>query len=171
MMFGELLKIEREKQKLSQRGLGLISGLSNTYIANLEMGFDKRSGKKPIPTIETIKRLESALELPANYLINNSEYSRYSEDAFSLHPEQMQYIGKVEVSELSSTMDIDIMRQICALHEYFVNNEVFILYGGDYLSENTKELMRIALEMVIKESVLSEKKRFTSRRFRRSNKK
>lgn len=77
---GTLIKEYREKTGLSLRDLGKITGLSYSYIAQLEKGVDPRTGKNIVPTINTLQRLAKGLNmgleelmLAAGYLPNENE--------------------------------------------------------------------------------------------------
>ena len=60
--FGKILKLRRNSVNLSQERLGLESGLSRSYISDLE------NGKKD-PSLFTIFKLANALDLKPSALI------------------------------------------------------------------------------------------------------
>jgi transcriptional regulator with XRE-family HTH domain len=66
--FGEILKLRRNSVNLSQERLGLESGLSRSYISDLE------NGKKD-PSLFTIFKLANALDLKPSALIDEVEHT------------------------------------------------------------------------------------------------
>ena len=66
--FGKILKLRRNSVNLSQDRLGLESGLSRSYISDLE------NGKKD-PSLFTIFKLANALDLKPSALIGEVEHT------------------------------------------------------------------------------------------------
>ena len=66
--FGKILKLRRNSVNLSQERLGLESGLSRSYISDLE------NGKKD-PSLFTIFKLANALDLKPSALIDELEHT------------------------------------------------------------------------------------------------
>ena len=66
--FGKTLKSRRQSINLSQEQLGLESGLSRSYISDLE------NGKKD-PSLFTIFKLANALDLKPSALIDEVEHT------------------------------------------------------------------------------------------------
>ena len=66
--FGKILKLRRNSVNLSQERLGLESGLSRSYISDLE------NGKKD-PSLFTIFKLANALDLKPSALIGEVEHT------------------------------------------------------------------------------------------------
>lgn len=64
--FGKTLKLRRNSVNLSQEELGLESGLSRSYISDLE------NGKKD-PSLFTIFKLADALKVKPSFFINEVE--------------------------------------------------------------------------------------------------
>jgi transcriptional regulator with XRE-family HTH domain len=64
--FGKILKLRRNSVNLSQEQLGLKSGLSRSYISDLE------NGKKD-PSLFTIFKLADALKVKPSFFINEVE--------------------------------------------------------------------------------------------------
>ena len=59
---GQVTKKYREKNHLSLRGLAGKSGVAKSYLARLEGG-DKKTGKIPEPSIDTVRALADAMEM------------------------------------------------------------------------------------------------------------
>ena len=66
--FGKILKLRRNSVNLSQERLGVESGLSRSYISDLE------NGKKD-PSLFTIFKLANALDLKPSALIGEVEHT------------------------------------------------------------------------------------------------
>lgn len=59
--FGDFIRQRREDMGFSVRKLGEMSGLSYSYIAQLERGVDPRTGKTVYPTVQTLNKLGHGL--------------------------------------------------------------------------------------------------------------
>ena len=55
--------------KMSQREFAKKCGLSHTYIAALEKNIDPRTGKPIAPTLDTVKYVSKAMNLPIDELL------------------------------------------------------------------------------------------------------
>ncbi|WP_422444296.1 helix-turn-helix domain-containing protein [Thermoanaerobacterium sp. DL9XJH110] len=74
MTLGEVIKKYREENNLSLREFADKCGLSHAYIAKLEEGKDPRSGKNIEPTLDTVKRISEAINLPLDELLQMIGY-------------------------------------------------------------------------------------------------
>ncbi|MGB8953889.1 MAG: helix-turn-helix transcriptional regulator [Tumebacillaceae bacterium] len=63
MKFGEFLRMKRQERGLSGRKLAAKSGISQTYLSQME------TGDKPPPSDQKIRRLAEVLEIPTNRLM------------------------------------------------------------------------------------------------------
>ena len=70
MLLGDIIKKYRSEHNLSQRDFAKKCDLSHTYIAALEKKFDSRSGKKIAPTVDSVKSISKALNMPLQDLLN-----------------------------------------------------------------------------------------------------
>lgn len=66
---GEFIKACRDEKDLSLRQTEALTGISRTYLGNLEKGIDPRTGKEISPTIPTLEKIASGLDLQLNELI------------------------------------------------------------------------------------------------------
>lgn len=69
-MLGDYVRELRESKNLSQRDLARLSGVSNTYIANLETGINPSTGKPFSPSVSTLEKLAKGLRVPVETLIS-----------------------------------------------------------------------------------------------------
>lgn len=74
MKLGEIIKKYREENNLSLREFAEKCGLSHAYIAKLEEGKDPRSGKNIEPTIDTVKKISEAMNMPLDKLLKAIGY-------------------------------------------------------------------------------------------------
>lgn len=61
MTLGEIIKKYREENRLSQREFAKLTGLSNSYISQLEMNQNSKNGLPIKPQLETIKAVADAM--------------------------------------------------------------------------------------------------------------
>ncbi|MBS4201857.1 helix-turn-helix transcriptional regulator [Bacillus sp. FJAT-49732] len=66
--FGEYIKKFRKQRNLTIRQLELYSGVSNSYLSQLE------NGKRGIPSAEILKKLSGPLDVPQNELMIAAGY-------------------------------------------------------------------------------------------------
>lgn len=71
--FGSYLKEIRISKKYSIRKLELKTGISNAYLSQLE------NGKRGIPSIQVLKQISVALEVPFQTLLDKAGYPIESE--------------------------------------------------------------------------------------------
>lgn len=72
---GQLITSIRRDQHLSLRKLAALTGLSRTYLNNLEKGKDPSSGKPLTPSLPTLRKLATGLSVPLHELIALAECS------------------------------------------------------------------------------------------------
>ncbi|QJD87586.1 helix-turn-helix domain-containing protein [Cohnella herbarum] len=70
--FGE--KLRELRGKMTLRDVAKLTGLSHTYIRDLELGNNRKTNKPPIPSRETLRKLSEAYDHPYGDLL---EYSGY----------------------------------------------------------------------------------------------
>ena len=66
---GNLVKMKREEKGLSLRELAKRCNLSHSYIDSIEKGYDGKTKKAVSPTIETIEKLATGLNIAINDLL------------------------------------------------------------------------------------------------------
>lgn len=66
---GQFIKKYRDDNSISMRDLALKCDISHGYINKLEKGIDPRNGKPVIPTVETINKLSSGMNVPVEHLL------------------------------------------------------------------------------------------------------
>mgnify|MGYP000913815507 FL=1 len=84
MNLAEFIRSKREELNLSQRQLGIASGLSNTVISKIE------NGERTEPDVDTLRKLASALKVNVielmkvvGYLEETIDHGKYTEHVFT----------------------------------------------------------------------------------------
>lgn len=67
--FGEYIKTERLKRKMSLREFGEMCKISHTHIDSIEKGIDFRTKKPVNVTVNTINKIASALNIDPMFLV------------------------------------------------------------------------------------------------------
>lgn len=70
MLIGDIIKDYRKEKGLSQRDFAKKCNLSHTYISALEKKYDIRTGKPIAPTLDVVKKISDALNIPLQDLLN-----------------------------------------------------------------------------------------------------
>jgi len=71
---GKILRTKRKELNLSLRKAAQLIGISNTYLGNLERGFDPRTNAPNKPTPETLKLISEAYKIDYNELMIAAGY-------------------------------------------------------------------------------------------------
>ncbi|MCI8760961.1 MAG: helix-turn-helix domain-containing protein [Clostridia bacterium] len=83
MFLGEVIKKYRNEHNLSLRAFASKCGLSYTYISMLEKNIDYRTGKPIAPTLDSVKYISSAMNIPIDDLLkmlDDKQEFRLNED-------------------------------------------------------------------------------------------
>jgi transcriptional regulator with XRE-family HTH domain len=76
MILGNLIKEYRKKYNLSMNDMAKKSGLSKAYISILEKNYNPTSKKAPVPSLETIKAVATAIHMDFNDVISMLDNNR-----------------------------------------------------------------------------------------------
>ena len=88
MTLGEYIKAYRDMHGMSQREIANLTGLSNTYISNLEKGVNS-NGSVTTPSFETYQAIAKATGCTARDLIDLLDDVTDEMPAFSSEEQQM----------------------------------------------------------------------------------
>ncbi len=69
MTLGEIVKEYREKHNISQRRFAELSGLSNSYISQLEQNINSKNGQPITPSLVAIKQVADAMNVPLDSVL------------------------------------------------------------------------------------------------------
>ncbi len=84
--FGKYIKNIRNDRNLTTRQLELYSGVSNSYLSQLE------NGKRNIPSPDVLRKLSKGLKVPYKELLEKAGY--IDEETISSHPSDLVEILK-----------------------------------------------------------------------------
>lgn len=73
MTLGEIIKKYREENRLSQREFAKMTGLSNSYISQLEMNQNSKNGLPIKPQLETIKAVADAMHTTVDVIFSQMD--------------------------------------------------------------------------------------------------
>ncbi len=76
---GSFLEAVRMEKKLSLREAAALTGLGHSYIRDLELGINRKTGKKVIPSINSLKKIASAYQLDIYELLIKAGFIDSSE--------------------------------------------------------------------------------------------
>ena len=100
----------RKEHKLSQRQFSSIANLSNSYLAIIENNYNPKTGKPPIISLLTIKKLASAMGLSLQELtdiIDNQEIADYDEAVLSEDERHLiQYYRDMTLSQKNLLLSV-----------------------------------------------------------------
>ena len=141
---GEFL--EKLRGKLSLREAARKSGLSHTYIRDLELGMNRKT-KAPIrPSADTLKRLAVAYDYPVSELLKRAGYLE-------------------EEKGLTDKDKIDIAKRMDQIRKD-LTKEDGLLFNGEPLSEEAMESLMEAMEHVVSQTQRINKK-FIPKKYRK----
>ena len=76
MKLGSIIKDFREQNNLTMQEFANISGLSKGYISMLEKGKHPQNNREIIPSIETVSKIATAMNLSLNELLESIDSSQ-----------------------------------------------------------------------------------------------
>lgn len=111
---GNFIEQKRKERGLSLRNFADMCNISHSYLDNLEKGVDVRSGKPVSPTIETLQKLASGLNLFLIELLKAGGYINSSDNASNFTKiNDDELIGSIrKTSDLSSEDKRDLTEVI-----------------------------------------------------------
>ena len=71
MFLGDIILKYRKEMNMSQRDFSKKSNMSHSYVAMLEKNIDARTGKPISPTLETIKNVSLATNIPIDDILKS----------------------------------------------------------------------------------------------------
>lgn len=76
MKLGSIIKDFRKQNNLTMQEFANISGLSKGYISMLEKGKHPQNNREIIPSIETVSKIATAMNLSLNELLESIDSSQ-----------------------------------------------------------------------------------------------
>lgn len=99
MFLGEIIKKYRKENNLSLRAFASKCGLSYTYISMLEKNIDYRTGKPIAPTLDSVKYISNAMNIPIDDLLkmlDDEQEFKLNEDILSNNLNVIPILGTVK---------------------------------------------------------------------------
>ncbi|MGH1260516.1 MULTISPECIES: helix-turn-helix domain-containing protein [Bacillus] len=149
---GNIINEYRKEKNLSLREFALRCQLSHSYIDKLEKGIDPRNGKPVEPTLAVIEQIAKALNKNKSDLLEEIGYLELkSIDKITLSPKEERDIAK----DLERTLeDLD-------------NSEDALMFDGEPIDDDTKELIRMSLENSMRMAKKMAKQKFTPNKYKK----
>lgn len=114
MTLGEIIKEYRSNNKMSMDDFAEKSGLSKGYISMLERNKNPKTGKKIVPSLETIKSVASAVDKNFNEVFNllgDQEVSLVSDGELQSNTKDS---GQIDSIKIPFTKTVPILGKIAA---------------------------------------------------------
>jgi transcriptional regulator with XRE-family HTH domain len=143
--FGKYLKGLRESYDISIRELAKLSGVSNSYISQLE------TGKRGTPKPDILQKLAPHLNVSYEELMQAAGYINTENDNIP--------VVKVErdiEKKLQETMD-------------YIENQKGLMLSGTPMDDTDRLLLKQAIEMGLRFARENAKRKFTPRKYRKKN--
>ena len=99
MFLGEIIKKYRKENNLSLRAFASKCGLSYTYISMLEKNIDYRTGKPIAPTLDSVKYISNAMNIPIDDLLkmlDDEQEFKLNEDVLPNNLNVIPILGTVK---------------------------------------------------------------------------
>lgn len=154
MKLGDLIRKYRQENDLSLRDFAKKAGLSHSYVSSLENGFDPRSGKEVIPTIETLKKVANAMNMELDDLLAQIGY---------IEPDQPRPWQPV----LTEKDKRDIAKELERLINDLEHSEGLAFFNGEPLDDETKEHIKNALKLGLEIAKIKNKQKYTPKKYRK----
>lgn len=143
MTVGENIKTYRKKAKLTQLELAQRANMSRSYLADVER--DRYN-----PSVDTLKSIASALNIPVSYLLSEDNEKKSNQ----------------KLPELTEKDEVDIAKDLQKIMDNLESREG-LMYDGEPMDEETKELIKISLENSMRIAKQIAKKKFTPKKYRK----
>ena len=140
MSLGKRLKSEREKRNWSQIFVAKKIGITNTVLSNYERDYRD-------PDTETLKRLADLYEVSADYLLGASDSNQ-------------------KLPLLNQKDEKDIAKKLENILES-METDTALAFDGEPMDEETRELVRAAIESNLKLTKQLAKRKFTPKKYRK----
>jgi transcriptional regulator with XRE-family HTH domain len=144
-MIGDNIKLFRKKAKMTQMELAKKANISRSYLADVERN-------RYNPSFDTLKAIASALNVPISSLIGEENTTNSNRDT--------------QLPELTEKDERDIAKDLQRIMESLESREG-LMYDGEPMDEETKELIRISLENSMRLAKQIAKKKFTPKKYRK----
>ncbi|RDE19304.1 helix-turn-helix domain-containing protein [Parageobacillus thermoglucosidasius] len=144
-MIGDNIKFFRKKAKMTQVELAEKANISRSYLADVERN-------RYNPSLDTLKAIASALNVPVNSLIGEEDTKNLDRDT--------------KLPELTEKDERDIAKDLQRIMDSLESREG-LMYDGEPMDEETRELIHLSLENSMRLAKRIAKKKFTPKKYRK----
>jgi transcriptional regulator with XRE-family HTH domain len=144
-VIGDNIKFFRKKAKMTQVELAEKANISRSYLADVERN-------RYNPSFDTLKAIASALNVPISSLIGEEDANNSNWDS--------------KLPELTKEDEMDIAKDLQRIMDNLESQEG-LMYDGEPMDEETKELIKISLENSMRLAKKLAKKKFTPKKYRK----
>lgn len=148
--FGEYIKKVRDSKGMTLNQVALYSEISAAQLSRIETG--KRNAPKPA----TIKKIAEALKIDYEELMEKAGYLE----------ETTQKVYKNDLPKLNVKDEKDIAKQLENIIES-MDSDTALAFDGEPMDEETKEMVKTAIESNLKLTKQLAKKKFTPKKYRK----
>ncbi|MED4866146.1 helix-turn-helix domain-containing protein [Heyndrickxia faecalis] len=141
MGYGDRLKKLRDKRNLSQQQLADALNINRSTYARYELGQTQ-------PDFDTLKKIASFYDVSIDYLIKGENPS-----------------AKSNLPELTEKDEKDIAKKMESILEE-MDSDTALAFDGEPMDEETRELVRAAIESNLRLAKQIAKKKFTPKKYR-----
>ena len=149
MTLAEKMKLLRKQRKITQEQLAAGIGVERSSIGKYETGTQ--------PSTEIISRLADYFNVSVDYLLGRS-------DSVQKNPPQSD--GTFE-PELTEKDELDISRRLDAMLSDLDKNDSALMFDGEPLDDESRELLISSLENSIRMAKLINKRKYTPKKYRK----
>jgi len=142
MNIGEKIKVSRKERGLTQVDLANKATISRSYLADIERN-------RYNPSIDVVKSIANALDIPLSFFF--TEEDKINDLNIQLNKKDKKDISKV----LNETL------------EQLQEDQNGLMFDGEPINEETKELLRISLENSMRLAKQIAKSKFTPNKYKK----
>lgn len=139
--FKDMLKYLRRRENLSQLELAEKLGVSKSTISMYEVG-------KREPDFETLEMIADFFNVDMNFLLG-------------------KYDSENDMAKLTVRDERDIAKSLEETLSQLESDQEGLLFSGEALDDETRELLKISLENSIRMAKITAKKKFTPKKYRK----
>lgn len=147
MSIGKNIKYQRERNNLTQTGLAELLGVSNKTVSSWEID-------RTEPKIGMVEKICEALHCKKTDIVG-SDLPIAETNSLDWQP------------ELTEKDERDIARQLEKTLADLESSQDALMFSGEPLDDETRELLKISLENSIRVAKIAAKKKYTPKKYRK----
>ena len=154
MTLGDIIKEYRKQNNLSMDDFAAKSGISKSYISLLEKNKHPKTGKNIAPSIQCIKQAADGMNMDFN-------------DLFHAIDGDVTLRSQENIVTLNAHDERDIAKRLEAALDDLENTQDGLMFSGEPLDDETRELLKASLENSIRIAKINAKQKFTPKKYRK----